>query len=453
MSEGSPWDRADRISDRVEPPTFPDQAFPVTDYGAVGDGQTDCTNSIERAISACSDAGGGQVVIPKGTFRTGAIHLEDNVNLHVTDSATIAFSRDPDDYLPAVHTRWEGTELYNYSPFIYAFECENIAITGPGTLDGRANFDNWWPWCGWDRYGWEPGGPNQHEDQSALEEMAAEGVPVSEREFGDSHFLRPNFIQPYRCENVLIADVTVKNSPMWVIHPVLSKNITVRDVTVDSHGPNSDGCNPESCTDVVIRGCTFDAGDDCIAIKSGREADGRRLNTPTENVLIEGCEFISLYGAVTIGSEMTGGVRNVFVRNCSGGSSELYYVLYIKTNASRGGFAENIHLKDIHISNVTEEVLSCDFYRGEGDEGGHTPVVQNVDLRGVTVENARGLFLVRGFDRSPVRELRLQDCNFENVNELAAVENADIDFEDVVVNAVDCTDVADVREVLAANRE
>lgn len=449
MSEDTAWSHARRISSRVEPPEFPDREFDITDYGGVGDDQTDCTEAFKRAITACNEAGGGRVVVPEGTYRTGAIHLEEDVNLHVTTDATIAFSRDPADYLPVVYTRWEGTELYNYSPFIYAFERTNIAITGSGTLDGRANDDNWWPWSGSGNYGWKPGTPDQDDDQDDLEQMAADGVPVEDRVFGEGHYLRPNFVQPYRCENVLIEDVTVKGSPMWMLHPVLCENVTVQNVTLDSHGINNDGCNPESCTNVVIRGCEFDVGDDCIAIKSGREADGRRVDVPSRNIVIEECTLTNLYGAITIGSEMSGGVRNVFVRECSGGSSDLYFGLYIKTNACRGGFAEDIFLKDLSISNLNKEVVSCDFHRGEGDTGSYTPRVRNVELRNVTVDDTRGLFFVRGFDRAPIRDFRVVDCAFENVDQLAKIENADITFSGTEVNGIRCDSEDDLRELFS----
>src|SRR5262249_54785485 len=235
---------------------------------------------------------------------TGAVVLRSNVNLHLEDQATLAFTRDATAYLPQVFTRYEGVELMNYSPFIYAFEARNIAITGAGTLDGQAGEDSWWPWRG------RAVAKNGARDR--LFDMAKRGGPVSARGFGDGDFMRPNFIQPYRCQNVLIDGVTVINSPMWEIHPVLCANVTVRGVTVRSHGPNNDGCDPESSRDVLIERCTFDTGDDCIALKSGRNDDGRRLNTPIENVIVRDCEMRDGHGGVVIGSEISGGARNIF---------------------------------------------------------------------------------------------------------------------------------------------
>ncbi|MFB6137043.1 MAG: glycoside hydrolase family 28 protein [Halobacteriaceae archaeon] len=443
-----PWAYADRIEDRVEPPTFPDRTFDVTEHGAVGDGETDCTAAFAEAVAACTDAGGGRVLVPAGEYRTGAIHLADDVELHVTADATVGFSHDPSDYLPTVLTRFEGQELYNYSPFVYARDCENVAITGEGTLDGRADVEAWWPWSGSERYGWEEGAPQGHDDVHALRDMASEGVPVAEREFGEGHYLRPSFVQPYACENVLIEGVTLVNSPMWNVHPVLCENLTVRDVTVDGDGPNNDGCNPESCRDVLVEGCTFDAGDDCIAVKSGREADGRRVDVPSENVLVQSCEFVNLYGSITLGSELSGGVRNVFVRHCEGGSPWLYFGLYIKTNSRRGGFVEQVHVKDVHFTDLSKEVVSCDFHRGEGDTGAFTPRVEDVTLTDVTVEEVRGVMFARGYDRSPIRGLRFENCTFENVEELAVVENAEVELEDVTVNGQTVESVEDLRERL-----
>src|SRR5712691_3970786 len=233
QSDG-PWEIfAPRILDRIKAPTFPMRDFSVTSFGAKTDGKTDCTDAFRKAIEACNKAGGGRVLVPKGEFETGAIHLKSNVDLHLTKEATIKFSRDPRKYLPVVFTRWEGMELMNYSPLIYAFEQTNIAITGEGIIDGRADCEHWWPWKGRPQCGWKKGDPEQSKARSLLYEYVAKGAPVNERVFGDGSFLRPQFIQPYRCQNVLIEGVTLRNSPMWQIHPVLCTNVTVRGVNIE----------------------------------------------------------------------------------------------------------------------------------------------------------------------------------------------------------------------------
>jgi len=286
VSHVTGWKSLPEILSRIKAPEFPTRDFVITDYGAVAGGSNDCTATIAKAIDACHAAGGGRVVVPDGVFLTGAIHLKSNVNLHLADGATLKFSADPAQYLPVVFTRWEGVEGMNYSALIYAFEQKNIAITGKGVLDGSASSENWWAWTRRDPNG-EPAPARRSRDM--LNDMGERGVPVEQRVFGQGHFLRPNFVQPYRCRNVLIEGVTIRNSPMWELNPVLCSNVTVRGVTISIHGPNNDGCDPESCRDVLIEDCIFDTGDDCIAIKSGRNNDGRRVAVPSENIIVRNC--------------------------------------------------------------------------------------------------------------------------------------------------------------------
>jgi polygalacturonase len=383
----------------------------------------DCTTSFQQAIAACNKAGGGRVVVPAGTFLTGAVHLKSGVNLHVSAGATIKFSQDQTKYLPLVFSRWEGMELMNYSPFIYAFEQRNIAVTGEGVLDGQANSEAWWPWNGRTQYGWKDGQPNQRKARAVLVEMIERGVPVRERIFGAGHYLRPQFIQPYRCHNVLIEGVTIKNSPMWEIHPVLCTNVTVKKVKIDSHGPNNDGCDPESCTDVLIKDCDFDTGDDCIAIKSGRNGDGRRLQMPTRNVVIQGCRMKDGHGGITIGSEISGGVRNVFAEDCRLDSQNLDHALRVKNNAMRGGLLENLYFRNIQVGQVAHAAITIDFNYEEGEKGNFTPVVRNFVVSNLTSGKSKYALDVQGFKRAPIFDLRLTNCTFERVLEPSIVKN------------------------------
>ncbi|WP_349693415.1 glycosyl hydrolase family 28-related protein [Actinopolymorpha sp. B11F2] len=232
-SGGTPdgWGKVGEILARVRPPTFPDRDFSIASYGAVGDGQTDCTASFAAAIDACAGSGGGRVLVPAGTYATGPIHLRSKVNLHVSAGATISFSRDRDRYLPVVYSRYEGVELMNRSAPIYAYRQRNIALTGEGVIDGRADAQNWWNLAG-------SGG--EAPDKALLNQMAEDGVPVQERVFGEGHSLRVNLVQLYECENVLVDGVTVMNSPMWHIHPVLCENVLIQNVTVRTpDGPNT----------------------------------------------------------------------------------------------------------------------------------------------------------------------------------------------------------------------
>jgi len=301
-------------------------------------------------------------VIPAGVFLTGAIHLASNVNLRLEDGATLRFSQDPHDYLPVVFTRFESTECMNYSPFIYAFEQSNIAVTGNGTLDGGADADHWWPWKKNAVRGPQPASS----DNRALLAQGEKDVPVSQRVYGDGSTLRPNFVQPYRSTNVLLEGVTIRNSPMWELNPVLCRNVTVRNVKISSHGPNNDGCDPECSTDVLIDGCEFDTGDDCIAIKSGRNRDGRRVNVPCENIVVRNCRMKDGHGGVSIGSEVSGGIRNVYMENNRMDSPHLDRALRIKTNSHRGGDLENFYFRNNTVGEVAGGVIDIDFYYEEG---------------------------------------------------------------------------------------
>jgi polygalacturonase len=416
------WD-ADSILARIKPPAFPLRDFDVMRFGASGDGKKDCTQAIALAIDACHRSGGGRVSVPDGVFLTGAIHWKSNVNLHLADNATLLFSRDPKQYLPAVFTRWEGTECMNYSPFLYAFEQSNIAITGRGTLDGQADCEHWWPWVGRTNCGWKQGDPRQQADRNALVAMGDKDVPPNQRIFAEGHYLRPTFLQPYRCQNVLIEGVTIKNSPMWEINPVLCRNVTVRNVKIESHGPNNDGCDPECCTDVLIEGCLFDTGDDCIAIKSGRNRDGRRVGAACENLVIRDCTMKDGHGGVTIGSEVSGNVRNVFVENCRMDSPHLERALRIKTNSYRGGIVENVFFRKVTIGQVADAIVQVDFYYEEGLGGPLQPVVRNITVEDVKCQSSKYALYLRGFESAPIRDIHLSRCVFEHVAKANVIEN------------------------------
>jgi polygalacturonase len=433
-AQPDPWKTADVIRRRVRAPRFPHREFRVTDFGARGDGVTDCTRAFEAAIGTCSRHGGGRVVVPPGRYTTGAIRLLSFVDLHVSAGATILFSTDPAKY-PLVYTRWQGVECYNYSPFIYAAEARNIAITGNGTLDGQAGNAAWWPWAGKTEYGWKPGDPQQNPDWAALQDMADHGVPVRERVFGPGHYLRPNMIQPYRCRDVLVQDVTIVNSPMWEIHPTLCRTVLVRDVTVISHGPNNDGCDPESSTDVVITGSTFDTGDDCIAIKAGRNADGRRVNVPSRNILVEDCEFRDGHGGVTIGSEMTGGVGQVFARNLRMTSPNLNSCLRLKTNSMRGGYIHDVYMRDVEVGQLAVAAIEIDFNYDEGPGHPYNPSVRGIHVENLHVGTTKYVLDMRGYPDDPIHDVTLAHSRFDKATSPDIVENVQgLVLTDVTVN-------------------
>ncbi|HJP72809.1 MAG TPA: glycoside hydrolase family 28 protein [Pseudonocardiaceae bacterium] len=409
---GSP-DLAERIRGSVRRPVFAQRAFPITQYGAVGDGKTDCTGAFAKAIAACTAAGGGQVVVPGGTFSTGAIRLRSNVELHLTAGATVKFSTDPAAY-PLVLGRWQGIELMNFSPFIYAYGEQNIGITGTGILDGQAGSSSWWPWK-----------DKQDADWAALEAMATNNVPVAQRVFGKGHYLRPNFIAPFGCTKVLIQDVTIVNSPMWEINPVLCDSVTVRNVHVNSLGPNNDGCDPDSCDGVVISGCTFNTGDDCIAIKSGRNEDGRRVGVPSRNILIEDCTFQGGHGGVTIGSEMSGGVSDVVAQRLTMTSPALQSGLRLKTNSARGGYITNIHLSHAEVTQLATAAVLIDFNYDEGAGHDHNPVVSGIHVDNLHVGKAKQALDMAGYPNDHITDVTLTDCTFDTVTSTDTVQYVD----------------------------
>ena len=423
------WEAVPEILARIQPPKFPDKDFVITNYGATA--TNDSTEAIRKAIEACHKAGGGRVVVPAGTFLTGAIQLKSNVNLHIAEGATLKFSPDPAKFLPVVLTRFEGVECMNYSPFIYALDQENIAVTGKGTLDGSASLENWW---GWTKRGPDETKGRARQSRDLLNEMGEKGVPVAERVFGAGQYLRPNFVQPYRCRNVLIEGVTIHNSPMWELNPVLCSNVTVRGVNIVSHGPNNDGCDPESCRDVLIEDCVFDTGDDCIAIKSGRNNDGRRVNVPAENIVVRNCIMKDGHGGVVMGSEISGHCRNVFVENCKMDSPNLDRALRFKDNARRGGIIENVFMRNCEVGQVKEAVLTIDLMYEEGSNGVHQAIVRNVEMEGVTSLASPRVMWIAGFPGAVIDNVRLKNCAFRGVTAAEKLSNAgSISFENVTV--------------------
>jgi polygalacturonase len=423
------WGQLPGILHKIVAPRFPDRNFAVTSYGAKPGTQQDCLGAITRAIAACHAAGGGRVLIPAGTyFVKGPIHLLSNVNLVVEKGATLRFSTDPDDYLPLVLTRYEGMELMNFSPLIYAYKQKNIAVTGAGVLDGQASNDNWWNWTGSKRFGWKEGMGAQHDpaNEPALVKMAAEGIPVKDRIFGKGHYMRPTFVEFYSCQNVLIQGVTIRNAPFWLLHPTLCTNVTVDGVTTESLGPNNDGCDPESCDGVWIKNCSFRDGDDCIAIKSGRNEDGRRINVPSRNIVVEDCEMADGHGGVVIGSETSGGVENVFVQRCRMDSKNLDRAIRIKSNACRGGVLKNFYFRRIKVGQVREAVIRINMFYGGPKVGGcgFTPTLDGVYIDEVQSEKSTYAVYIEGRSDKPVSNIHITDCDFNNVQKPNLIKDA-----------------------------
>jgi polygalacturonase len=423
FGQADPWkSEYPKILARIKPPEFRKKDYSILKYEAKAGGQVDCRDAINKAIDACSKAGGGRVVVPAGEFLTGAIRLKSNVNLHVSKGATLKFAPDAKAYLPIVHTRWEGMELMHLSPLIYAYEEKNIAITGEGTLDGQGK-SFFWKWHGNPRYGGNPDLMSQRAARARLYEFMDRNAPLAERVFGEGHWLRPQFIQPYKCKNVLIEGVKIIDSPMWEVHPVLCENVTIRNLHIATHGPNNDGCDPESCKDVLIDNCFFDTGDDCIAIKSGRNNDGRRLNTPTENIIVRNCTMRDGHGGITVGSEISGGVRNLFAHDCKMDSADLWTALRVKNNASRGGKLENFYFKNIVIGQVSRAVIEIDFNYEEGAKGEHVPVMRNYFVENLTCTTGNRAVDLQGLDNAPIYNVTMKNCTFGTLKNASVLKN------------------------------
>src|SRR5581483_10358860 len=242
------------------------------------------------------------------------------------------------------------------------------------------------------------------------------------------------FFQPYRCQNILIEGVTIKRSPMWELNPELCTNVTVRGLTIESRGPNNDGCDPESTRDVLIEDCTFITGDDCIAIKSGRNDDGRRVGVASENLVVRRCQMKDGHGGLVIGSEVSGDVRNVFIEDCNFDSPQLERGFRFKSNAQRGGVIENIFARRISIGQVLDAVVTVDFMYEEGAKGAHPPVVRNLFIDHVTSKASPRVFYIVGFAGATIDNLNLSHCAFSGVDSTDLVEHAGrILLDDVTV--------------------
>ncbi|MFT3997442.1 MAG: glycoside hydrolase family 28 protein [Asticcacaulis sp.] len=403
-------------------PDFSDaRRFPITDFGASQGDQAATSVAIARAVDAAHAAGQGIVVIPEGVWPTGKVHLKSHVNLHLSKGATLLFSEKPEDYLPPVQTSWEGIECMNYSPLVYAFECENVAITGEGRL--KAKLDVWKLWYA---------RPKPHMDALvALYNMAYKDVPVAERQMvaGENH-LRPHFVQFNRCKNVLLEDFSLEDSPFWCIHPFLCRDVVIRRVKVRAHGHNNDGVDPEMSQSVLIEDCVFDQGDDAVSVKSGRDMDAWRLNTPTKNVVMRNCKIVNGHQLMAVGSELSGGIENIFVDNChfvgsgergDGWAVAINNLLYVKTNERRGGYVKNIHMSNVSATKIAGSVLAVEtdvLYQWRTLMPTYvrklTPI-EGLHVSNIEVNEAKSLAFLKGEKEQPVRNVSLKNVRVAKV--------------------------------------
>jgi polygalacturonase len=390
-------------------------AFDVRDFGAVPDGKTKCTDAVRRALAAARAHGGGTVLFGPGEYLTGPIRLESHITLHIDAGARVKFSDDFDDYLPMVRSRWEGTEVINFSPLIYADHVEDVAIEGSGTLDGQGQ--RWWQFYRALRAEQKKTG-RWNTDSRWQKEFAARNPALElpdDAALLKAGFLRPPFVQILDSRRVSIRDVKLVSSPFWTINPVYCDNVTVRGVTIEnpSDAPNTDGIDPESCRNVHISDCLIDTGDDCITIKSGRDQQGRRINRPAENTTITNCTMLHGHGGVVIGSEMSGGVRNLVASNCVFDGTDRG--IRIKSTRGRGGVVENVRMSNIVMRNIVEEAITVNLsYTSAPPEpvSERTPHFRNIRIDGVSGQADRAGTL-QGLPETLLENVALFDIDLE----------------------------------------
>lgn len=408
--------------DSVHLCTFPNKEFSITKYGAQKGSNHLNTLAFAKAIEACHRAGGGRVVVPAGEWFTGPIHLKSHVNLFLEEGAVVRFSDNPNDYLPAVMTSWEGLECYNYSPLIYAFECENVGISGKGTL--APVMDTWRTWFK---------RPEAHLNAlRQLYSMGSTDVPVEQRQMarGENH-LRPHLIHFNRCKNILLEDFHIRQSPFWTIHLYLCNSGVVRHLDVQAHGHNNDGIDLEMSRNFLIENCKFDQGDDAVVIKAGRNQDAWRLNTPSENIVVRDCDILNGHTLLGIGSEISGGVRNIYMTRCKA-PQNVHRLFFLKTNHRRGGFIENIYLEDIEAGDMlrTFELDTDVLYQWKDLVPTYETRITRIDgihVKNIHCQSADAIYELKGDARLPIRNVFVENVKVDTVrqfiNRLSNVEN------------------------------
>lgn len=424
------WESMPTILARILPPNFPKVDFNVRDYGAVADSKTNDRSAFVKAIDVCAKAGGGNVIIPSGVyFVKGPLHLKSNVHLMLEEGARILFSQDPEDYLPAVKVRWEGTICYNYSPLIYGYQLKNIAITGKGIIDGAAQR--------WSKE-WRK---QQDPDKDRLRKMGNDTIPENQRVFADGyldldgdgkddgfgdglrHYLRPTLIEFYECENILIQDLTIMDSPFWTVHPVFSKNITLRNLTISGSVTNDDGVDPDGCADVLIEGCKIQTHDDAIAIKAGRDQDA--WSRPgSKDIIVRNNKLLSGANALCIGSEMSGGVRYIFAENNFIANAN--NALSFKCNLDRGGQVEKVFIRNTEIDTCRGAMFMFTM-NYQGYRGNNFPTKFNdFYVSGITCRKVeRKPFTIVGVPGQHIKRLYLNEITIDQAGEESQIEYVD----------------------------
>ncbi|UYU42830.1 glycoside hydrolase family 28 protein [Bacteroides salyersiae] len=409
--------------------------------GAKADGKTLNTTLINHTVDRLSQAGGGTLFFPAGTYLTGAIRLKSNITLELEAGATLLFSDNFDDYLPFMEVRHEGVMMKSFSPLISAMDAENITIKGEGTLDGQGKA--WWTEFFRIYVDLEKNGMRELNKYQPLWERENDVEALYAETNEDWHgtlkrrFFRPPFIQPVRCRRVRIEGVKIINSPFWTVNPEFCDNVVVTGVTIHNvPSPNTDGINPESCRNVHISDCHISVGDDCITLKSGRDAQARRLGVPCENITITNCTMLSGHGGVVIGSEMSGSVRKVTISNCVFDGTDRG--IRIKSTRGRGGVVEDIRVSNIIMSNIKREAVVLNLKYSEmpvEPMSERTPLFRDISISGLTAVGVKMPVKIVGLEEAPVTDIILRDINVKNAREKCIFENCErIRLTDVIVN-------------------
>lgn len=410
------------IEDHIKLPEIPAYEVTITEFGARGDGSTDCRKAFERAMRHLDKKKGGMLKVPPGLYLVnGPIHFANRVNLYLEKGATIRFGTNPKNYLPVVLTSWEGTMLYNYSPMIYAFNKKDIAITGEGIIDGEGSGT----WAKWKAL--------ENRDKQQSRQMNHEGTDLEKRLFGEGHFLRPQLVQFLECENILLEGVRFEDAPFWCVHLLKSNSISIKGISYDAHNKNNDGIDLEYSSNVLIEEVSFNNADDNVAIKAGRDHEGRsNAEIPSENIIIRNNRFKGLH-ALVIGSEMSAGVRNVFVLN-NKASGYLKRGIYFKTNSDRGGYIRNIFIDRLDLLDVEDCLFMTANYHGEGS-GAFPSKISNISISNVTCKEATGTgIVIEGFSSSKVEDIRLDHIQIEKArNGITLTNTENVKFNELVI--------------------
>ncbi|HOO55589.1 MAG TPA: glycoside hydrolase family 28 protein [bacterium] len=408
-------------------PVFPARVCDITDFGAVPDGKTLNTAAFSRAVDKCGSEGGGVVLVPAGEWLTGPIHLKSNINLRLSEGAVVRFSADRSHYLPPVFTRWEGIECYNYSPLIYARGCDNVAVTGKGTLDGSGK--GWWDW--------------KHLQHAAVQELydsEFNGIPVAERVYGtESQALRPQMLQLIDCRNVLLEDYTIRNSPFWTNHIVYCDGVNVRNIRIINphNSPNTDALNIDSSRNVHIDGIFADVGDDAVCLKSGLNEDGWRVGKPTENVLVENCTVKNAHGGFVVGSDTSGGVRNVIVRNCKYDGTDIG--LRFKSMRGRGGYVENVYVSNISMGTIKNDAVRLNMFYAASSAGNRSdapPSFKNIFIKNIRCRHATNAIVIKGLPEQHIRNIGFENIGIKAVSGVSVSDGTDISMEKMRISVM-----------------